>query len=180
MFVRGMRFTYKNRNGIILDTTTDGVKARFDNGEEKTYLLSTVKSGFKRLLVNEISPTIKPKLKDTLEYLVELDEIINKHLYKQIIVKIDMLEQFQCRIMEFPNKRIEILEQENQYLKEKIEKFEHQTNPTPVKTPTGRPPRFSAEQIEQMKAYRMQGKTYKEIGDILGCSDVYVCKVIKK
>lgn len=176
MFVKGTKFVYKkNKTGIVLDSTTEGVKVRFDNGEEKTYSLSTVKSDFKKVpTIETVSPTSETKPKDTLE---KLDETIDRLLYEQILAKMDMLKQLEYSIMELSNRKLEILEQENQLLKEKLE---HKNKPAPIKKPVGKPPRFTPEQIDEMKAYRMQGKSCREIGAIFGCSDVYVCRITKK
>lgn len=75
----------------------------------------------------------------------------------------DIVEKLQLRIRE--------LESENEKLKRQLNK---------EKKKPGRKPKLQEHEIEAMKWYRYQNKTYKEIAQLFNCSIGLVHKVINK
>ncbi|CEP92080.1 Uncharacterised protein [[Clostridium] sordellii] len=75
----------------------------------------------------------------------------------------DIVEKLQLRIKE--------LEAENEKLKRQLNK---------EKGKVGRKQKLKEHEIETMKFYRFQGKTYKEIAELFDCSVGLVHKVINK
>lgn len=73
----------------------------------------------------------------------------------------DIVEKLKLRISE--------LEAENKKLKRQLNK---------EKCKVGRKQKLKEHEIETMRFYRFQGKTYKEIAELFGCSVGLVHKVI--
>ncbi|TAN66634.1 hypothetical protein WS9_009990 [Paraclostridium sordellii 8483] len=67
--------------------------------------------------------------------------------------------------------RIKELEKENQELRKLLNK---------EKNKPGRKPKLQDHEIEAMKCYRYQNKTYKEIAELFNCSPGLVHKVLNK
>lgn len=76
----------------------------------------------------------------------------------------DSIKSLKCRIEE--------LEKENKELKEELSKFKNKKR--------GRKNKFEIHDIESMKFYRFQGKSYREIASIFNCSTGLVHKLINR
>lgn len=80
-------------------------------------------------------------------------------------------------------KKIEFLESKNESLGKTIEHDESAHKLISEKHNTrnaGRKPRFTDNEEETIKMYRIQGKTIKEIADMFECSIGLIHKVIKE
>ncbi|CEP39607.1 Uncharacterised protein [[Clostridium] sordellii] len=75
----------------------------------------------------------------------------------------DIVENLKLRIRE--------LEIENEELKRRLNK---------QKCKVGRKQKLKEHEMETMKFYRCQGKTYKEISELFGCSVGLVYKVVNQ
>lgn len=80
-------------------------------------------------------------------------------------------------------KHIEFLEAKNKSLDKSIEhneKVHKLINEKHNARGAGRKPRFTENEEETIKMYRLQGKTIKEIADMFGCSAGLIHKVISE
>lgn len=69
------------------------------------------------------------------------------------------------------------LQKENSKLKEKIAELEEKLNKI---TSGGRPEKFTDQEKETMKMYRLQWKSIRKIAEIFNCSTGLVHKIINK
>lgn len=68
--------------------------------------------------------------------------------------------------------RVKELEKENKELKEQLNKLQNKKR--------GRKNKFEIHDIESMKFYRFQGKSYREIASIFKCSTGLVHKLVNR
>lgn len=70
---------------------------------------------------------------------------------------------------------VEFLKQRIQELEEEVKRLKQKNNRN-----AGRKDKFSESDIYSMKMYKMQGKTYRNIADLYGCSVSTCHKLINK
>lgn len=126
---------------IILKFEPDKFTVRFEDGEIREYSLGSLESKFN--LYDAYKDTIDNLCNQPALELSKYSELAkeNEELKKQIIE-----------------------------LKDQINNLESILNAPKPKHAGGRPQKLTNEQIEQMREYRNQGKSYREIAKIFNCN----------
>ena len=132
--------------------------------------------------MNEIQK-LKDENKKLLEKITELENSLhNSAYYKEGDYAVEAVKRGQ--IIAKQEKEIQELKNEIQKLKDENEKLRNSNVISNKKTynerGAGRKARFSDQEKEMMKMYRIQGKTIKEIAEMYSCSVGLIHKILNE
>jgi len=123
---------------------------------------------------------------ETIKILLKLVDSINQKLEKLENYKLEeiiMLEDISQKLDKLENNKVEkyeTIKEENESLKKKLEQLsQEQDSNIREKIRVGRPVKYKEDIVREIKKLKFEGKSYKEISSILGCSVGYISSKLK-
>lgn len=162
----------------IIKLNETNIKAKEDTIKKQSHTIQKLLKDNEELKNNSIQE-LKDENKKHLEKIKELEENLHKSsYYKEGDYAIQALER--GRIIEQQEKEIQKLKNENKLLKNNKPGRSTENKKAHNERGAGRKEKFSIQEKETMKMYRIQGKTIKEIAELYSCSVGLIHKIINE